>query len=118
MDSVNITIFNAALKMFAEHRGVGPNKQIVLVLDGAGWHDSEQVVIPEGLHFEFLPAYSPELQPAERLWPLSNEGIANKLWESLAALEAAQIERCEKLLEQTAQIAALTFYSWWPKVAA
>jgi transposase len=26
--------------------------------------------------FIFMPSYSPELQPAERLWPVSNEAIA------------------------------------------
>jgi transposase len=31
---------------------------------------SEQVVVPEGIYLEALPAYSPELQPAERLWQL------------------------------------------------
>ena len=33
------------------------------------WHTSEQVKIPQGLHLEFIPSHSPELQPAERLWP-------------------------------------------------
>ncbi|WP_346294499.1 hypothetical protein [Sphaerothrix gracilis] len=25
-------------------------------------------MVPEGIHLEVLPPYSPELQPAERLW--------------------------------------------------
>jgi|GEM_PF-5184185 len=46
----------------------GDDKQILLVIDGAGWHRSEQVVVPNGIHLLLLPPYSPELQPAERLW--------------------------------------------------
>jgi hypothetical protein len=39
-----------------------------LVLDQAGFHTGgEVVVVPEGIELEFLPARSPELQPAERL---------------------------------------------------
>ena len=49
---------------------------MLLVLDGARWHTSKSLKIPEGIHLEFLPPYSPELQPAERLWPLTNEPIA------------------------------------------
>src|SRR6266446_7750619 len=44
-----------------------------LVLDQAGWHSSKELVVPEGIHLLFLPPHSPELQPCERLCPLSNE---------------------------------------------
>ncbi|WP_287245117.1 MULTISPECIES: transposase [unclassified Okeania] len=49
----------------------------MLVIDQAGWHTSHSLKIPEGLDFIYLPAKSPELQPAERLWPLTNEVVAN-----------------------------------------
>jgi hypothetical protein len=29
------------------------------------------------VHLLFLPAYSPELQPAEHLWPLTYDALAN-----------------------------------------
>ena len=38
------------------------------------------VEIPEGIHLEFLPSGSPELMPAERLWPLTNEAVATRLF--------------------------------------
>lgn len=75
---VNINLFNRVLADFAQHFGLGKNKHIILVLDRAGWHTSEQVEVPEGIHLFFLPACSPELQPAQRLWPLTNEPIANR----------------------------------------
>ena len=117
LPTVNIAVFNLALADFARDIGAGPHKQIVLVLDGAGWHHSAEVVIPAGLHFEFLPPYSPELQPAERLWPLTNEGIANQNWKDLATLEAAQSERCLEVSKQTALVSAMTCYKWWPLVS-
>ncbi|WP_353735218.1 hypothetical protein [Okeania sp. SIO2C2] len=42
----------------------------MLVEDRAGWHRSQKVKVPLGIIREDLPPYSPELQPAERLWAL------------------------------------------------
>ena len=45
----------------------------------------------------FLPPYSPELQPAERLWPLVDEPVANRHFATLADLDAVVAERCRRL---------------------
>src|SRR5262245_60711819 len=58
---VSVTASTLALAEFARAVGAGADKQVILVLDQAGWHRSQQVVIPEGLHLVFLPPYSPEL---------------------------------------------------------
>lgn len=43
--------------------------------------------LPEGIDLIDLPAYSPELQPGERLSPLTNEVVANSFPPSLDELE-------------------------------
>ena len=58
--------------------------------------------------------YSPELQPAERLWPLTNEPIANRCFESLDELEVVLFERCRRLLQQQDLIRGLTFFHCCP----
>jgi len=63
--TVNIALFEVELAEFARHVGAGPTKQIVLVLDRAGWHATRHLRVPEHVHLLFLPPYSPELQPAE-----------------------------------------------------
>ncbi len=90
-----------------------------MTLDQAGWHVSELVTLqlPVGLHLEFMPPYSPELQPAERLWPLTNEPIANRTFESLDELEEVLFQRCLVLLQQQDLIKAIAFYHWWPSTA-
>ena len=46
--------------------GAGKDKRMLLVVDRAGWHTGGEVEVPEGgIHLEFLPSGSPELQPAE-----------------------------------------------------
>jgi transposase len=97
--------------------GAGEDKRILLVLDQAGWHTSGEVALPEGIHLEFLSTGSPELQPAERLWSLTNEAIANRLFEEISEIEDALVERCIELLDQTETIRNRTNYHWWPQSA-
>jgi transposase len=114
LPTVNVEAFSQALALFAQETGVGPDKQIVLLLDGAGWHKSAKLEIPQGIHLVFLPPYSPELQPAERLWPLSNEPLANRSFTSLDELEQVQAERCLYLQTHPELIRAHTHFHWWP----
>ncbi len=106
-----------ALAHFAKETGAGEEKRILLVLDQAGWHTAGKLEVPEGIHLEFLPSRSPELQPGEKLWPLANEAVANRLFEDLDGLEETLVERCVALLEQTELIRSTTLYHWWPDAA-
>lgn len=117
LPTVNAEAFSMALAHFAEWAGAGKDKRILLVLDQAGWHTGGKLEVPEGIHLEFLPPRSPELQPAERLWPLANEAVANRLFEDLDGLEEVLVERCVALLERTGLIRSYTLYHWWPRAA-
>jgi transposase len=114
LPTVTAAVFTIALAHFAQAVGVGPTKRVLLVLDRAGWHTSKELVVPEGIHLLFLPSYSPELQPCERLWPLTNEGVANQAFHTLDDLEAAQVQRCVVLQNQPEAIRSLTLFHWWP----
>lgn len=116
MPTVHTVAFSLALATFAQEQDAGPHKQILLVLDQAGWHKSGELVIPQGLHLLFLPSHSPELQPAERLWPLSNESLANRVFNSLDELEQVQAERCRWLQAHPDVIRGRTSFHWWPSL--
>lgn len=113
---LNTEVFQQVLDDFAEHFQVGPNKRVILPLDRAKWHITEKLVVPEGIHLFPLPPSSPELQPAERLWPLVNEPLANKAFSSIQAVEDIVFERCRQLLHQRDLIRGLTFFHWWPEI--
>jgi transposase len=49
-------------------RSVAPGAHAVLILDGAGWHGSAALVIPDNITLLTLPPYSPELNPVENVW--------------------------------------------------
>ena len=113
--SVSTELFSVELYAFAREVGAGPTKQIVLVLDGAGWHDSPKVRVPEHVHLLFLPPHSPELHPAEHLWPLTNTVLVNRHFASIEELEDAQAERCVALQARPDLIRSTTRFSWWPR---
>jgi hypothetical protein len=114
LPTVNAVVFGLVLEAFARDFGAGPDKRILLVLDGAGWHTGEAVHLPEGIHLLVLPSYSPELQPAEHLWPLTDEPLANTRFADLATLEAVQATRCLSLQQQPDLIRQHTLFHWWP----
>jgi transposase len=108
-------VFEAELAQFARQVGASPTKQIVLVLDRAGWHTSVHLRVPEHVHLLFLPPYSPELQPAEHLWPLTNAALVNQHYATIEDLEDAQFARCAALQQRTDLIRSTTLFHWWPK---
>jgi transposase len=115
---VNSQLFERVLADFASYFQGGQKKRVVLVVDGGGWHLSKQVKIPFGIDLYCLPSHSPELQPAERLWPLTNEPIANRYFSSLDELEAVLFERCKKFLNLKHLICGLTHFYGWPELKA
>ena len=52
----------------AAAKKLGRRQHAVMVLDRAGWHTAKQLKWPRRITPLFLPPYSPELNPAERLW--------------------------------------------------
>jgi len=118
--TVSIPLFEVELAAFARQVGAGPPKQIVRVLDRAGWKPtSVKLRVPDHVHDHvpllFLPAYSPELQPAEHLWPLTNTVLANRHFASIDDLEDAQAARCVALQARPDLIRSTTLFRWWPK---
>ena len=113
--TVSIPIFEVELAAFAHQAGASPSKQIVLVLDRAGWHTSVHLRVPDHVHLLFLPPYSPELQPAEHLWPLTNAALVNQHFASIEDLEDAQFARCVALQQRPDLIRSTTLFHWWPK---
>jgi transposase len=73
-------------KQFADQR-------IALIMDQAGWHKSKELVIPDNICILYLPPYSPELNPVERLWLHIKQNILNnKIYDKIESLEDALCE--------------------------
>jgi transposase len=66
------------------------DRNIIMIMDGAGWHKDFKYLLKETQNIEIIlqPSYSPELNPVERLWQyVKNHTIKNKIYESLDDLE-------------------------------
>ena len=107
-------MFEAILADFAKSIGVGKKKRAVVQLDNAGWHGPENLVVPDGIRLIYQPPHSPELQPAEHLWPLVDEPLVNRYFETIDDLDRAVEERCVALTGQHEMISASTHFHWWP----
>lgn len=87
---LNTDVINAFLREFS--RTLEENVQAVMVWDGAGYHSgSGKLQIPDNISLIDLPAYSPELNPIERLWLyLKDHYWSNRIYQDMDELfEAA-----------------------------
>ena len=57
--------FEKFLELFASEN---PEDLHLIQLDNGGFHNSLNLSIPENIILLFQPAYSPEVNPIERLW--------------------------------------------------
>lgn len=65
LPELNSTNFQVFLDAFAS---AYPDTLNLVVLDNSRCHTAKAVQVPENVRFVFLPPYSPELNPIERLW--------------------------------------------------
>lgn len=116
MPTVSLPVFEIVLREFARSIGANSKKRVIIVIDGAGFHQEKNLKVPQGIHLVYLPPYSPELQPSEKLWPLSNESLVSRHFESIEELEDNQVKQCRRLIKSTDIIRSHCLFHWWPIV--
>jgi hypothetical protein len=62
LPGVHAEVCSQVLEVLAQEVEAGAGKEILLMLDGAGWHTSASLSLPQGIQLLFLPPYSPEIQ--------------------------------------------------------
>lgn len=87
LPEVNSSNMNIYLERLAKSL---KGKKVILVLDGAAWHKSHALKVPQNIELLYLPPYSPELNPVEKLWQfIKSKIIRNKFYNNIKELEAA-----------------------------
>ena len=114
MPEVSKVAYQAVMTAFAQSVGAGTDHHVVVVEDGAGFHVCDDDGWPAGLQRVTLPPYSPELQPAERLWALTDATIANTWFGSLDVLTEVLGKQCAWLETQWDLLTRHTLFHWWP----
>lgn len=76
INEYNVSLFlNEIRKVYPDY-----NQKIHVILDGAGYHRSQLVkdwAEEVNIRLHYLPPYSPNLNPIERMWKLMNEHARN-----------------------------------------
>jgi len=59
----------------------------LLILDGAGWHSSPQLILPKNIVLMPLPSYAPELNSVENIWDyLRSNFLSHCVWDTYEAI--------------------------------
>ena len=82
-------------------------------MDGAGWHKSKELVIPDNMAIAILPAYSPELNPVEQIWKeIRMKGFYNRIFDSLDELEDNLLEQLCRLENDNVTVKSIMSWQW------
>jgi hypothetical protein len=84
---------------------------LVIQVDQAGWHNSQDLVLPENIRLIPQPAYSPELNPVEHIWDeIREKAFHNRLFSSFDAVIEALCRKLQQLEENTQLIHSMTYF--------
>ncbi len=104
----------ASLQLFLTHlREQFSGERIGMVWDNAPSHRSHQLAWPSEMVPLALPAYSPELNPAEQIFRVLRRRLANRIFDTLDELQEALVAELEQFWAQPEVLIRLTGYPWW-----
>lgn len=93
--------------------GSDPAAIPVLIQDGAGFHlPAGHARLPDNVRVLTLPAYSPELNPVEKLWDQIKDVLCNRAFASLEQLRALLTTWLESFWSDARRAFALIGRGW------
>jgi transposase len=97
---LNTSIVSTFLEQFSGT--LSEDEQAVRIWDGAGFHVSGKLQVPDNISLMKLPPYSPEINPIENLWHyLKSHFWSNQSYPDYDALEDAKIQARKKAVLDT-----------------
>lgn len=96
MPHCNTDNFQIFLNHFSKQN---PKELKIIVLDNGRFHKALKLIVPLNIVLVFLPPYSPELNPAEKIWAKYKRAFTNKIYSTLDQVEdfiTTQVEQTSK----------------------
>ena len=94
-------------------RTVAPGAHAVLVLDGAGWHGGNDLIVPDNISLVLLPPYSPELNPVENVWQyLRGNWLSNRVFDTYDDIVDAVCDAWCRLVQSPNVITSIGIRGW------
>ena len=97
---------------FARWADPGGARVPVVPVDNAGGHVATDPRVPAGVRLFHPPPCTPELQPAEHLWPLVREALANRGFDHLVGLAGELRRRCDWPAEHPEVVKGAVGFHW------
>ena len=92
---------------------VTPGKHCALLVDQAGWHISERLVVPHNITIVPLPAKCPELNPVENVWQfMRGNWLSNWVFASYTAIVDYRCDAWNRLTEQPWHVMSIGLREW------
>jgi transposase len=83
----------------------------IVFLDNGAFHKAKELDIPPNMVLLFIPPYSPELNPAEKMWRYFKDRIANEIFTTLDDLSTRLSQLVIDLKNET--IKSITGYDYY-----
>jgi transposase len=105
------------MSMFLRHVSeLYPKHFILMLVDGAGWHVSKSLEVPENIRLIKQPPHSPELNPVEHIWEeLREKHFHNKALNSLDQVEAQLCKGLLELMDDPGKVRSMTNFPYLRK---
>jgi transposase len=108
LPSANTDMMNLFLAQVSEDFA---DSLVVMQVDGAPWHTSPRLDVPENIRLIIQPAYSPQLNPVEHVWDdIREKEFPHVLHESLHAVEQAVSDGLRRLAAVPNKLSSMTFF--------
>lgn len=108
MPYCNTACMNVFLQKLSEEY---QNRTILLCCDGAAWHKSQSIIVPNNIVLFFLPPYTPEMNPIEQIWKeIRKRGFKNEIFSTLEKVIDRLCEVIRELPSKT--IKSITCREW------
>ena len=91
----NTDTFQIFLDEFSKEN---PTELKLMVLDNGAFHKAKRLSVPQNIMLIFLPPYSPELNPAEKVWWLLKREFVCQTFENMGQLQKHIDQSIKKLI--------------------
>lgn len=109
MPHCNSQTFQLFMNNFSQQQ---PSEFKIIILDNGAFHHAACLEVPKNMALVFLPPYSPELNPAEKMWRHFKDRVSMIAYENLEMLQTKISEITKLLNRQVIQsICSTEFYN-------
>jgi len=92
----------AAMQVFLDELSEMDREELkIVVLDNAAFHHTRSLIIPLNIRLIFLPPYSPELNPAEKIWWVIKNKTSMQVYPTIEDLQKHLSHIIESLSPQS-----------------